>query len=165
MKEEARKTRNGQRLAELNPVFRKRLAGIISRLEATGFRPRIQDAWRSPEDQMKAFRSGHSKLRWGFHNATTAAGLPDGLAVDLLDDDSPLAPGVLYLVSLAREAARDHCQTGIGWGLPPRLRTAMDHLIASTEEPPPKLAIGWDPTHVEPADVSVPEAKAGVRPA
>lgn len=164
MKEDARRARNDQRMTELNPVFRARLARIIKGLEAAGFRPRIQDAWRSPEAQMTAFRTGHSKLRWGFHNATTPDGRPDGLAVDLLDDDSPLSPGVKYLVALARAALSENCQTGIAWGLPPTLRSAVESAVRLADDPPAGLKIGWDPTHVEPADVSVPEAKAGVRP-
>jgi len=67
MKEADRRKRNEDRLAELYPTFRARLKKVIASLESSGLRPRIQDAWRSPEDQRKAFDSGHSQLLFGFH--------------------------------------------------------------------------------------------------
>jgi hypothetical protein len=63
MNEQARQTRNAQKLLELYPTFRKRLAAVIADLESRGLRPRIQDAWRSPADQLIAFNTGHSKIR------------------------------------------------------------------------------------------------------
>jgi hypothetical protein len=93
MKEEARKKRNEDRVAELYPTFGKRIKAVINDLEKQGLRPRIQDAWRSPEKQLEAFNSGHSKLKYGFHNVTGKDGTKEALAVDLLDDDSPANEG------------------------------------------------------------------------
>jgi hypothetical protein len=93
MTEPARRARNKQRQTELFPTFATRIKAIIAALEADGLRPRIQDAWRSPEDQRKAFEAGHSKLLFGFHNVTAADGTPESLAVDLLDDNHPITPG------------------------------------------------------------------------
>ena len=71
MTEVDRKARNAEKLAQLYPNFAKRIAKVIAALEADGIRPRIQDAYRSPADQLIAFNKGNSKLKFGFHNATT----------------------------------------------------------------------------------------------
>jgi hypothetical protein len=163
MDEVARKARNTQRLTELFPAFARRVQAIIQALEADGYRPRIQDGWRSPQSQLEAFESGNSKLRFGFHNITSANGAPESLAVDLLDDDFPLNSRSDYLLRLAGVAAANRCQTGVAWGLPPALRLA---LLAAVERRDwnARLKIGWDPTHVEPQDVTVEQAQSGVRP-
>ena len=163
MEENARIARNTQRLTELYPGFAQRLRSIVAALEAQGFRPRIQDAWRSPADQLKAFNSGNSKLQFGFHNVTGPDGQPESLAVDLLDDDSPLTSRREYLLRLAAAAASAHCQTGVAWGLPPALREAVATAIASGNFTA-NVKIGWDPTHVEPADITVAQARTGARP-
>jgi len=76
MNEQDRQTRNRERLEECHPVFSARVAAIIANLEHDGYRPRIQEAWRSPSDQLKDFQSGHSKLQFGFHNTTAVDGKP-----------------------------------------------------------------------------------------
>ena len=101
MTEPKRKQRNADRLLELFPTFRLRLSKVIEELEEMGIRPRIQDAYRSPADQLKAFNTGHSKLRFGFHNVTGANGEKESLAVDLLDDDNPLQLSKAYLLKVA----------------------------------------------------------------
>ena len=87
MTEEQRRQQNAERLTELYPTFRTRIASVIDSLESQGMRPRIQDAWRSPEDQLRAFNSGHSKLKFGFHNVTAQDGSKEALAV--LRDSRP----------------------------------------------------------------------------
>ena len=121
MKEADRINRNQTRLLELYPAFRTRLKKAITALEAQGIRPRIQDGWRSPEDQRKAYDSGNSKLLFGFHNVTSADGKPESLAVDMLDDDAPLNVGRPYLLQLAAAAEKAGLTTGIRWGLPANL--------------------------------------------
>jgi hypothetical protein len=163
MDENARNARNTQRLTELHPTFAQRVRSIIAALEAQGFRPRIQDGWRSPADQLKAFNNGNSKLKFGFHNCTGPGGIRESLAVDLLDDDSPLDSRREYLLRLAAAAATVRCQTGIAWGLPPVLKAAVFDAVAKGNFNA-NVKIGWDPTHVEPADVTVAQAQAGARP-
>lgn len=165
MNEANRKARNAVRLTELHPVFARQIRDVISRLEIMGERPRIQDAWRSPEMQLVAYQSGHSKVRWGYHNATAPDGTPEALAVDLLDDDSPLAARRPYLLKLAAVCAKiGWIETGILWGLPSGLAAATAHAIHDEDWTAP-VKIGWDPTHVEPADCpSVAAARAGWRP-
>lgn len=169
MTEDQRHARNAARLLELNPGFRSRVAAIIQDLEGAGRRPRIQDAWRSPADQLAAFRAGRSKLRWGFHNATAPDGTPDALAVDLLDDDDVTddgqingSRGVGYVLALARYAGNHRCQTGIAWGLPAGLRSGLATAIADQDLTWNR--IGWDSCHIEPVEITVAMAKAGARP-
>jgi hypothetical protein len=164
MTEEQRKQRNNERLQELYPTFRRRLAAVIADLESRGLRPRIQDGWRSPEDQMKAFNSGNSKLKFGFHNVTGANGAKESLAVDMLDDDSPLASRKIYLLQLAEAAEKQGLTTGIRWGLPTNLASTIDQVIAAKNWNA-DVKIGWDPTHVQPTGITSTEAKNGKRPA
>jgi hypothetical protein len=83
--------------------------------------------------------------------------------VDLLDDDSPLASRSEYLLCLAAAAKTVRCQTGVAWGLPPVLKQAVFEAVASGNFKA-NVKIGWDPTHIEPADVTVAQAQAGGRP-
>ncbi len=158
-----RKARNAQRLTECDDVFRLQLEGILAGLETKGFRPRIQEAWRSPADQQAARAAGTSQLAWGFHNATGPANQPESLAADVLDDDHPLNPSRPYLMALAHLALVHGCQTGILWGLPVALRRALGVAIAAgvTDW---TGKIGWDACHVEHVGISIADAKAGLRP-
>lgn len=163
MLEVARQRRNGDRLHECHPVFRAQLKRVLHDLEADGYRPRIQDAYRSPERQAEAYAAGRTHVRWGFHNATSADGHPEALAADVLDDDAPLAPGRRYLLALAMAADRYGLQTGITWGLAPRLRVAVETAVAQRQVDA-EVKIGWDPCHVEVRGVTVQQAKHGDRP-
>jgi hypothetical protein len=164
MTEDQRKERNTERLTELYPTFRRRIKAVIEDLEGQGIRPRIQDAWRSPEDQLKAFNSGRSKLKYGFHNVTAMDGTKEALAVDMLDDDHPSKEGKEYLLRLAAAAEKQGLVTGIRWGLPTKkLRAAIDTAIANKDWKA-AVKIGWDPTHCEPTDLTPAQAKAGKRP-
>jgi hypothetical protein len=163
MNEEKRKERNAQRLTELYPTFGAKIKAVIEDLESQGLRPRIQDGYRSPADQLTAFNTGHSKLKFGFHNVTGAAGAKESLAVDMLDDDHPAQEGSEYLLRLAAAAKKQGLVTGIRWGLPQKLRDAIDDAIA-TQSWKASVKIGWDPAHVEPTGITPAEAKAGRRP-
>lgn len=164
MQEEKRKARNQQMLQECFPWFRSRLAATIADLEKQGIRPRIQQAWRSPAQQLEAFNTGHSKLKFGYHNATGPAGEKQALAVDMLDDDAPMAPSNKYLLSLAIAAGDHQLSTGLDWGLPANLRQPIAAAIAARDNTAKISKIGWDPCHVEITGVSVADAKAGIRP-
>jgi len=157
------KKRNAERLKELFPAFSTRIAKVIADMEALGERPRIQDAYRSPEDQLKAFNSGHSKLKFGFHNVTGSNGEKESLAVDMLDDNNPLNPKPKYLLKLAFASEKNGLETGIRWDVPSNLVKAIDAAIANKNFDDP-VKVGWDPTHIQPTGISVSEAKAGKRP-
>ena len=163
MTESARRARNAQRLTELHSAFATRLLRVVEALEADGVRPRVQDAWRSPADQLAAFESGHSKLRFGFHNVTGPEGQPESLAVDLLDDNKPTALGRRYLLRLAAAAGEQGLTTGIRWGLPTPLHDAIDAAVAAKDWSAP-VKLGWDPAHVEVTGITVAQARAGARP-
>lgn len=154
MDEIKRKERNRQRLAELYPAFRIRIEAVIADLENLQLRPRIQEAWRSPEDQLKAYESGHSQLKYGFHNVIAKDGTPEALAVDLLDDDAPLNPKRPYLLHLAAAAQKHGLETGIRWGVPVELVKGIDNAIAQ-QAWDAHVKIGWDPTHVQPTGIKV----------
>ncbi len=163
MKEEARKQRNKEKLAECFPTFAKRVGAVLKEMERRGFRPRIQEGWRSPVDQLRAFESGHSKLKFGFHNVTGPKGEKQSLGVDVLDDNNPLNPGRRYLLNLADCARAQGLVTGILWGLPQHLADGVDKAIQDRQFNA-DVKIGWDPTHIEPTGVTVSEAKDGKRP-
>jgi hypothetical protein len=163
MKEEKRKERNAQRITELYPSFGVKIRAVIEDLEAQGLRPRIQDGYRSPADQLIAFNTGHSKLKYGFHNVTGAGGAKESLAVDMLDDDHPAQEGTEYLLRLAAAAEKQGLTTGVRWGLPQNLRDAIDAAIANNDWKA-AIKIGWDPAHVEPTGITPAQAKAGKRP-
>lgn len=164
MQEPARIQRNKDRLAECFPAFAKRLRRALSALEAQGFRPRIQDAWRSPEAQEQAFVSGHSQLRFGFHNVTGAGGAKESLACDVLDDDNPLNPRKRYLLALTIACRAEGLDTGLLWGLPKHVRDGVEAALAAGDIEA-TVKIGWDPTHAQATGLTPAEAKAGTRPA
>lgn len=164
MQEDKRKQRNADRAMELFPTFRARILAVIKDLENAGIRPRIQEAWRSEADQLEAFNSGHSKLKFGFHNVTGANNAKESLAVDMLDDDSPVSPKSEYLLHLAAAAEAHGLTTGVRWGLPTKLQAAIDAAIAAEDWKAP-VKVGWDPCHVEPTGLTPKEARdEGKRP-
>ena len=81
-------------LQECYEPFACRVAMILVDLERQGFRPRIQEAWRSLERQQALFQSGASKVKFSFHNVTGGhiTRYPESLAVDIYDDDHPMKP-------------------------------------------------------------------------
>jgi hypothetical protein len=170
MDEKARKERNKQRLSECYPWFAERVGKVIDEMEAEGFRPRIQDGYRSPADQLKAFNAGNSLVKFGFHNATDKNGKPEALAVDLIDDDNPLASSRRYVIRLAAIAEKHQLNSGIYFftskvaaAKKPALRAAIRAAVAAKNFDP-KITIGFDPTHIEATGVTIAEAKAGKRP-
>jgi hypothetical protein len=163
LNEQQRKERNTDRLSELYKPFADQIASVIAELEGLGYRPRIQEAYRSPEDQMKAYRTGHSKLKYGFHNVTAASGKPEGLAVDLYDDDRPLDPTTAYLLRLSAAAWARGLGTGVLWGLSQTQQKAVKNAIAAKSWQA-DVRTGWDSWHIEPVGITPAEARSGARP-
>ena len=164
MTEVDRKARNAEKLVQLYPTFAKRIANVIAALEAAGIRPRIQDAYRSPADQLIAFNKGNSKLKFGFHNVTGDGGQPESLAVDLLDDDNPLSMTTAYFLRVAVAAEKNGLISGIRFGLPAGLSAGLNAAIAAKNYKA-DVKVGWDPTHIEPTGITPTEARGGKRPA
>ena len=163
MNEQQRRARNDQRVSELWPSFGAKIKAVIADLESQSLRPRIQDGYRSPADQLIAFQTGHSKLKYGFHNVTGAGGKKESLAVDMLDDDHPAQEKSEYLLRLAAAAETQGLVSGIRWGLPPNLSNAIDAAIANHDWKA-NVKVGWDPCHVQPVGITPQQAKAGKRP-
>jgi hypothetical protein len=163
MDEAARIKRNSDRITECFPAFGDRIRAVLNAMESQQFRPRIQEAYRSPEDQLKAFTGGFSKVKFGFHNITAAGGTKEALACDVIDDDNPLTPGTRYLLALAAAARAHGLETGILWGLPKGLQKGVeDALTASNFNAGVK--VGWDPTHVQITAPACNACRTGARP-
>ncbi len=163
MLERDRVSRNQQRLAELYPTFRMRVEALLKEMESYGLRPRIQDAWRSPAEQLEAFRTGHSQLLYGFHNVTGASGEKEALAADIIDDNNPLSLNLPYVLHLIAAAENNDLTTGIYWNISPESVSAI-HAAVATKDWNAKVRIGWDPLHVEATGLTTEQAKAGNRP-
>jgi len=163
MLEKDRLARNQQMLTEMYPAFRTRVQGVLKEMESYGYRPRIQEAWRSPQAQMDAFRSGHSQLMYGFHNVTATFGAKEALAADIYDDDNPLSTKLPYFLHLAAVAENNDLATGARWNLSPARLAAFDAAIAK-QDWNAKVYIGWDPLHVEVTGITTKEAQQGKRP-
>jgi hypothetical protein len=164
MTDDLRRQRNALKLLELHPAFGARVLHLIGVMEAAGYRPRIQQAYRSLEEQQQNLAKGVSEVVWSFHNATNDDGTPAALAVDLLDDEFPTNPRKGYLMRLAIECRPLSLQTGILWGLSEGPRERLAEALAAGRSDWVG-AIGWDPTHVQCADISLAQAKHGLRPA
>ncbi|RZL27806.1 MAG: peptidoglycan-binding protein [Sphingomonas sp.] len=75
-----------KKLASLDPVFRRQIEPILSQLRTEGFKPKIIFAWRSVAKQLVLHRQGRTKVLFSFHNAQTPQGIPNALAVDVVDE-------------------------------------------------------------------------------
>ena len=95
MNDHDRHERNALLLAQCWPPFGDKVGVILSRMESERWRPRVQQAWRSPAEQADDVRKKVSTILFGFHNVTGSGGKPESLAVDLVDDDAPLAAQAL----------------------------------------------------------------------
>lgn len=165
MIEADRLDRNAKMLLQCYPAFQSRLAAVLWDLQGEGYRPRIQCAWRSMEDQMAAFQAGHSKLRFGFHNVTNAVtGVPEALAADVLDDNAPLAPGLAFIFALGGLSVAHGLMTGVLWGLDEEMAAGTSRAILERHEGIRPAKIGWDPCHVQVVGMSARAAKMGSRP-
>lgn len=171
MQESARKDRNAQRLGECFPSFAERVGKVIDDMEAENFRPRIQDGYRTPADQLRAFEKGNSLVKFGFHNVTAKDGTPQSLAVDLIDDDNPLASGRRYVIRLAAIAQKHGLRSGIYFFgakfTEERKRVLRANIRAAVEANnfDSRVVIGFDPTHIEVDGITIADARAGDRPA
>lgn len=163
MTDEARKKRNALGFLEMYPTFARWMAAIERDMEGHGQRPRFQEIWRSPEDQLEAYRNGNSTVRYGFHNVTGKDGGKESLATDVLDDDNPNRESVGYCLLLASSARAHGCETGILWGLDRKQRKMVNEAIMKRNWLA-DIKIGWDPCHVQIAGMSILAARLGKRP-
>jgi hypothetical protein len=162
MTDAALAARNEAGLKECWPAFGARVRRALLTLQSAGLRPRVHDAWRSPAEQLADFKSGASQRRWGYHNATSAAGAPEALAVDIVDDDHPMHVPWAFIAAVNRSAWDAGLNTGVLWGLPMHLRAGTEATIRAGGQP---KKWGWDPLHLEPRGLTIARARAGERPA
>ncbi len=163
MIEADRKQRNYVKANELHPAIRPRMEAVLNELEKYGYRPRIQEAWRSPKDQLAAYNAGTSKIKYGFHNVTAADGTKEALAADVWDDDRPFTAKTHFMLHLLAAAEKNGLTTGIRWSLSENRIKLIEDAIAQEDWNRP-VWVGWDPLHVEVAGITVQEAEAGKRP-
>ena len=102
-------------------------------------------------------------MKFGFHNVTGYAGKKESLAVDMLDDDHASNEGRIYLFHLAAAAESHGLMTGIRFGVPVELRPLIDQAISSKKWNA-QVKIGWDPTHIQPANFTIAQAEQGEFP-
>ncbi len=163
MQESDRLSRNQSKMAEMHPAFRARALEVVKELEGAGFRPRIQQAWRSASEQLEAFRNGYSQVMYGFHNVTASNGAKEALAADIIDDDQPLTTKTGFMLRLAAAAEKNGLSTGIRWGLADAKVKAINDALAA-QNWTAVVHVGWDPLHVEVTGMTIQDAKSGARP-
>jgi hypothetical protein len=147
---------NDDRLASCDAGFSVRVRAVIEELESYGFKPRIVESWRSPMAQRRAVASGRSLVTFGFHNIVGSRREPRAFAVDLVQSERA-TPTLNYAFRLAALAARHRLDTGILWGLSKEERDAVYKAMAKPRVAAP-VKIGWDPCHLQPADMTVAQA-------
>jgi hypothetical protein len=163
MLETERKLRNQALLQELHPAFRVRLEGVLREMEGYGLRPRIQTAWRSPQDQLRAYNEKHSRVKYGFHNVTSADGRKEALAADVIDDNNVTGLGLPYVLHLAAAAQNNGLITGVRWDLTPDKAALIDAALKARNWNA-RIWVGFDPLHVEVTGITIAEAQSGKRP-
>ena len=163
MNEADRLQRNHIKVRELHPAIRPKMEAVLLELESYGYRPRIQEAWRSPQDQLAAYRAGTSKIKYGFHNATAPDGTKEALAADVWDDDRPFTAKTHFMLHLLAATEKNGLTTGIRWSLSDARIKLIEDAIAEEDWNRP-VWVGWDPLHVEVTGLTVQEVEAGKRP-
>lgn len=163
MNEADRLQHNQRKLQELYPGFRARIEAVLKEIERSGYRPRVQAAWRSPAEQLEAYRRGTSKVQYGFHNVTGAGGEKESLAADIWDDDRLEKVKVDFMLHLAAAAEANGLITGIRWDLADEDSVLID-IALQNKNWGAKIRVGWDPLHVEPVGITIQDAKDGKRP-
>lgn len=162
MKEDARQERNADYLQELHPVIRRKAIAVIADLEQHGFRPRIQDAFRTQAEQDKHLAEGTTTVKWSYHMAKDKNGDPEALAFDLVEDDL-LYSSVKFFMMCAMSGAAHGLNSGIFFGLSPTQKTALRKAMADRNFSQRNI-IGWDGGHLEVSGITLAEAKKGKRP-
>src|SRR5512138_3066556 len=126
MNETDRIANNRNKVQELYLSMRPRVENILKEMERAGYRPRIQTAWRSPADQLDAYRRGTTKVMFGFHNITGLNESKEALAADIWDDDRLEQVKVDFMLHLAAAAEAQGLITGIRWDLAGEDQTLID---------------------------------------
>jgi hypothetical protein len=163
MNEERRKKQNRDMVPKVDKTIRPAVAAVLPDLENQGQR-RVIDVgvWRSPAEQLEKFKHGFSKVKYGYHCATTKDGKPDSLAADIVDANKFWNASREFWLRLGASALAHNLGRGGFFGLPKNMKdTLRAELKHKNFNSPAKL--GWDAAHVETTRVTIAEAKAGKR--
>jgi hypothetical protein len=161
--EPTRKNANAEMLLLVDKSIRAQVKAVLTDLEALKLRPLIaSEVWRDPALQLKKFQEGTSKLKWGFHCATTPDGKPASLAADIVDANKLWGASRDFWLKLGSCALAHNLGWGGLWGLPASVRTGLREALAKKHWNA-NVKLGWDVAHVETTRVTVAEAKAGKR--
>jgi len=165
MNEADRKQRNYIKIHELHPSIRQRMEAVLHELESFGYRPRIQEAWVSPNTQLARYYAGKSSQKYTFHNVTADDGTTkEALAADIWDDDRPTSPKSHFMLHLLAAAENNGFTTGIRISLSENRIKFIENAVAKKDWMRP-VWVGADPLHVEVTSLTVQDAEAGKRPA
>jgi hypothetical protein len=163
MNEERRKQQNNDMLLKIDKTIRPAVKAVLADLEKQGQRPLIdRGVWRSPAEQLEKFKHGFSKVKWGYHCATTKDGKPDSLAADIVDANKMWDASREFWLRLGASALKHDLGWGGYFGLPKAMKESLRAEVRHKNfNSPAKL--GWDAAHVETSRVTIAEAKAGKR--
>lgn len=166
MTDQERRRRNSAKLKELHPFFADKVSAIIKDLEGHGWDPYIVCAWRSPQEQLAAYKRGNSKVKYGFHNVSGKAGEKESLAVDIVSATTLYNAPVKFWLMLASSAQAHSCVSGALWtGANILLKRKIQNAINKKQFNTYKGKVGWDPAHVQALpDSALGKVKAGWRP-
>ena len=128
----------------LNPEFAKKVLKVQAALRSLGYRTKLVTAYRTPASQLKKYKQGKSKVKFGKHNAVRKDGnkiVPASLAADLIWNNAKKGAykntpeNIKYYKVLGEVAKKE----GLRWGGD----------FAKSTPALAKFGIGWDPTHIE----------------
>jgi hypothetical protein len=124
---DARRTKQNQdMLLKIDRSIRPAVAAVLKDLEKQGQRPLIDGGvWRSPAEQLEKFKHGFSKVRWGFHCATTKDGKPDSLAADIVDANKMWNASREFWLRLGASAVAHNLGWGGFFGLPKHMKDGL----------------------------------------
>jgi hypothetical protein len=139
----------------LAPEFRSKVAAVFSELKGKGLNPGLGSGWRSPEDQIKKFKTGKSKVKIGTHsNVDPASKKPASWAADVVQKGvgwASTTEAFDFFVALG-EAAHNQ---GLVWG--------GDWSPKKKKIQGKEYTIGWDPAHIEWEPASNAQVKSNLK--
>lgn len=112
-----RQKRNRDQLALMHPQARASTVRVLLEIERRGYRPRLQETFRTPMQQLEKWSAGLSRIRTAGPHTCTVDGKPASLATHVLDDTDPITAGAAWWAMLAIVARQNGLQTGLCFGL------------------------------------------------
>lgn len=164
MDDQTRHSLNTDRLQKAWAGIRPKFAAVLSDMEGKGWRPVVAfNIHRTVAEQAQLVHEGKSKVLYSFHNVTAKDGSPESLAMDVYDISAPYNEPLKFFLHLYGSAKAHGLHTGSVFGLNHAQVARLDRMVKLSAWDD-KLPLGWDKWHVEPADITIAQAKAGQRP-